>query len=88
MDEHKPLLVDLPAPSDVARDPPALADVRIAPVPQPARTTAPPATPVAENRAAPDAIEIVFGGGRRVRVGRDVDADALRRVLAVPEVGT
>jgi len=28
-------------------------------------------------------IEIEFGGGRRVRVDRDVDADALRRVLDV-----
>ena len=81
------LLVNLPAPSDVAQDPPAFADVRIAPAPQPARTTAPPATAVAENRAAPDAIGIVLGGGRRVRVGRDVDADALRRVLAVLEIG-
>lgn len=81
------LLVDLPAPSDEARDQPAFADVRIAPAPQPARTTAPPATPLAEDRAAPDAIEIVLGSGRRVRVGRDVDADALRRVLAVLEAG-
>ena len=81
------LLVDLPAPSDVARDQPAFADVRIAPAPQPARTAAPPAAPVTENRAAPDAIEIVLGGGRRVRVGPGVDADALRRVLAVLEAG-
>ena len=65
----------------------AFADVRIAPAPQPARTAAPPATAVAENRAASDAIEIVLGGGRRVRVGRDVNADALRRVLAVLEAG-
>ncbi len=79
------LLVDLPAPSDVARDQPAFADVRIAPAPQPARTAALPATPATENRAASDAIEIVLGGGRRVRVGPGVDADALRRVLAVLE---
>lgn len=81
------LLVDLPAPSDVAPDQPAFADVRIAPPPQPARTTAPPAVSAAEDRAASDAIEIVLGGGRRVRVGPGVDADALRRVLAVLEAG-
>jgi transposase len=30
-------------------------------------------------------IEIVLGGGRRIRVDRDVDAEALRRVLQVVE---
>jgi transposase len=30
-------------------------------------------------------IEIVLGRGRRVRVDRDVDAEALRRVLQVLE---
>jgi transposase len=30
-------------------------------------------------------IEIVLGRGRRIRVDRDVDAEALRRVLQVVE---
>jgi len=30
-------------------------------------------------------IEIVLAGGRRVRVGRDVDADWLKRVIAALE---
>lgn len=34
-------------------------------------------------RGKPGVIEIDLGGGRRVRVDRDVDAEALRRVLDV-----
>jgi transposase len=30
-------------------------------------------------------IEIELAGGRRLRVGRDVDAEALRRVISVLE---
>ena len=41
-------------------------------------------TPVAASRSssAPGTIEIELGSGRRVRVGRDVNLAALRRVLA------
>ncbi|ESZ71877.1 transposase [Mesorhizobium sp. L103C119B0] len=49
---------------------------------------APPAVEVPASSAAPGRrrrksgiIEIELGGGRRVRVDRDVDAEALRRVL-------
>jgi len=41
-----------------------------------------PASPGRRNRKS-GMIEIELGGGRRVRVDRDVDAEALRRVLDV-----
>ena len=42
-------------------------------------------TPVASPPRRTGLIEIVLGRGRRVRVDRDVDAEALRRVLQVVE---
>jgi len=42
-------------------------------------------TPMARPRRPAGLIEIELGGGRRVRVGRDVDGEALRRVLDVLE---
>ena len=38
--------------------------------------------PVARSASVPGVIEIELGSGRRVRVGRDVNLAALRRVLA------
>ena len=43
------------------------------------------ASPPARPRRPAGLIEIELGGGRRVRVGRDVDGEALRRVLDVLE---
>src|SRR5688500_3416673 len=40
-------------------------------------------TPVASPARRIGLIEIVLGGGRRIRVDRDVNAEALRRVLQV-----
>ena len=63
--------------------PPMFAAVRVAEVPL---LTAPEAH-VPAPAAAPDTchgmIEIVLAGDRRIRVGSNVDADALRRVIAV-----
>jgi len=61
---------------------PALVPVEIAPAPAPALTCAPqpPSSPPAQ-RARSGIIEIELGGGCRVRVDRDVDAEALQRVL-------
>jgi transposase len=61
---------------------PALVPVEIAPAPAPALTRAPqpPSSPPAQ-RARSGIIEIELGGGCRVRVDRDVDAEALQRVL-------
>jgi len=42
-------------------------------------------TPIASPAQRTGMIEIVLGGGRRIRVDRQVDADALRRVLQVME---
>lgn len=65
-------------------------DVAGATVPQPdLQTSKPPAVvePSSSNRPRPrqpaGLIEIDVGSGRRVRVDRNVDADALRRVLDV-----
>jgi len=56
---------------------PALIPVTIASdAPAPAETASP-----ARSRRRAGVIEIGLSGGRRVRVDRDVDADALRRVL-------
>jgi transposase len=59
------------------------AAVRVA---EPSLLTAPEA-PSPAPVAAPDTchgmIEIVLAGDRRIRVGSDVDAEALRRVVAV-----
>jgi transposase len=57
---------------------PALMPVEITPV---QAQTAPVASPPRRTGV----IEIVLGRGRRVRVDREVDADALRRVLQVVE---
>jgi transposase len=61
---------------------PALVPVEITPTPAPALTCAPqpPSSPPAQ-RATSGIIEIELGGGCRVRVDRDVDAEALQRVL-------
>jgi transposase len=57
---------------------PAFMPVEITPVPvQAAPTASPP--------RRTGLIEIVLGRGRRVRVDREVDAEALRRVLQVVE---
>lgn len=56
---------------------PALVPVTIAPdAPASAESVSP-----ARSRRRAGVIEIGLSGGRRVRVDRDVDADALRRVL-------
>ena len=57
---------------------PAFVPVEITPVPA-------QAAPVASPPQRTGLIEIVLGCGRRVRVDRDVDAEALRRVLQVVE---
>jgi transposase len=57
---------------------PAFVPVKITPVPA-------QAAPVASAPRRTGLIEIVLGRGRRVRVDRDVDAEALRRVLQVVE---
>lgn len=53
-----------------------LVPVEIVPVEAPA-----PSAPPGRRRRKSGIIEIELGGGRRVRVDRDVDAEALRRVL-------
>lgn len=57
----------------------ALVPVEITPAPAPALIDAPQTTPV--RRATVGIIEIELGGGCRVRVDRDVDGEALQRVL-------
>ena len=57
---------------------PTFVPVEITPVPV-------QTTPVASPPRRTGLIEIVLGRGRRVRVDRDVDAEALRRVLQVVE---
>ena len=52
-------------------------EVVLSPLPTPVETSA---TPVRSRRRA-GMIEIGLSGGRRVRVDRDVDGEALRRVL-------
>ncbi len=42
-------------------------------------------TPVGSSSRRTGLIEIILGRGRRIRVDRDVDAEALRRVLQVVE---
>src|ERR1700758_4918935 len=60
---------------------PALVPVEIAFTPAPASTCTPqPPSPPAQ-RARVGIIEIELSGGCRVRVDRDVDAEALQRVL-------
>ena len=56
--------------------PPTFMPVEITPVPG-------QTTPIAARRTG--LIEIILGRGRRIRVDRDVDAEALRRVLQVVE---
>src|SRR5918994_2577293 len=55
---------------------PAFMPVEITPAPAQAR-------PIASPARRTGLIEIVLGRGRRVRVDREVDAEALRRVLQV-----
>jgi transposase len=65
---------------------PRLVPVEIVPTPTPPPPTPPPSDEVAatlRTRRKLGVIEIDLGGGRRVRVDRDVDAEALRRVLDV-----
>jgi len=59
---------------------PAFVPVEITPVPVPVQTT-----PVGSSPRRTGLIEIVLGRGRRIRVDREVDAEALRRVLQVVE---
>lgn len=61
---------------------PRLVPVKIMPTPTPPPSDEEVAATL-RTRRKPDAIEIDLGGGRRVRVDRDVDAEALRRVLDV-----
>ena len=60
---------------------PQLLPVEIATAPMPASPSAPEFPAPAQRRKKTGIIEIELGGGRRVRVDRDVDAAALRRVL-------
>jgi transposase len=57
---------------------PAFMPVEITPVPV-------QAPPMVSSSRRTGLIEIVLGRGRRIRVDRDVDAEALRRVLQVVE---
>ena len=59
---------------------PALIPVEVAASPPPGPVE-PSAAPARSRRRKPGLIEIELGGGRRLRVDRDVDAAALRRVL-------
>jgi transposase len=59
---------------------PALVPVEIAFPPAPTCAPQPPSSPPAQ-RARGGIIEIELSGGFRVRVDRDVDAEALQRVL-------
>lgn len=61
---------------------PALVPVEITPAPAPVSINAPqPASLPSAQRARAGIIEIELGGGCRVRVDRDVDCEALQRVL-------
>ena len=61
---------------------PALVRVEITPVAAPVSVGVPlPASPSPAQRTATGIIEIELGGGCRVRVDRDVDLEALQRVL-------
>lgn len=57
---------------------PAVTEVTVTPVSEVAV-----AEPARRSRRSPGMIEIALGSGHRLRVDRDVDADALRRVLDV-----
>ena len=67
-----------PAKGDLATPVPAFMPVEITPVPV-------QTTPVASPPRRTGLIEIVLRHGRRIRVDREVDAEALRRVLQVME---
>jgi transposase len=59
-----------------------LVPVEIVPAAAPPAVEAPaPSASLGRRRRKSGIIEIELGGGRRVRVDRDVDAEALRRVL-------
>ncbi len=61
---------------------PVVTDVTPTPTPTPVAEVA-VAEPARRSRRSSGMIEIALGSGRRLRVDRDVDADALRRVLDV-----
>jgi transposase len=61
---------------------PALVPVEITPVAAPISSDAPqPASSPPAQRAKAGTIEIELGGSCRVRIDRDVDVEALQRVL-------
>ena len=62
----------------------AFMPVEITPLPVDASPPASPPPPTRPSRRT-GLIEIVLGRGRRIRVDREVDAEALRRVLQVVE---
>ena len=64
---------------------PLLVPVRIAATEAAVPPVNPVPTPPARPRRPAGLIEIELGNGRQVRVGRDVDGEALRRVLDVLE---
>jgi transposase len=71
---------------DKAGDAPALVPVRIvAETAAPAALDAPRTEPGPSRQSPAAMMEIDLGDGRCVRVGRDVDAGALRRVLSALE---
>ena len=63
--------------------PPMFAAVRVAEPPLLPAPEAPAPVPVAAPDTCHSMIEIVLAGDRRIRVGSNVDAEALRRVVAV-----
>jgi transposase len=63
---------------------PTFMPVEITPLPVDASLAASPPPPTHRSRRT-GLIEIVLGRGRRIRVDREVDAEALRRVLQVVE---
>lgn len=71
--------IEAPVATRAMRDEPSLVPVTI--VPTPAAKERPPR----RRRRRSGVIEIEVSGGRRVRVGDDIDAGALRRVLDVLE---
>jgi transposase len=71
---------------ELSSDVPTLVPVEIEMLQAPSRSASAPTNPqVAQRRGTIGLIEIELGHGRRLRVGRDVDGDALRRVLDVLE---
>lgn len=73
--------IEPPARATEPVDEPKLVPVTLVPTPTVAGASPPPR----RRRRRSGVIEIEVSGGRRVRVGGDVDAEALRRVLDVLE---